>query len=82
VHPPEGKAAVTIDKGPPLYRTEAVLDGSQLSNSHMLYGSFVYFHSPDALPSAPTLDNVDPLFALVAICTTYRWWIMTQSRPS
>jgi len=36
----------------PLYRTEAVLDGSQMSNDNWLYDGFVYFRWPDTLPVA------------------------------
>jgi len=34
-----------------------------MSNDIWLYGSFLYFHWPDALPGANSLS--DPLFALV-----------------
>jgi len=36
----------------PLYRTEAVLDSSEMSNDIWLYDSLVYFHWLDGLPDA------------------------------
>jgi len=42
---PCGPLRNIIRKGPhPLYRTQAVLKGSQMSNDIWLYGDFVYFH--------------------------------------
>jgi len=39
-----------VNKGPhPLYRTEAVLDGSQLSNDIRFLRRYVYFNWPNAL---------------------------------
>jgi len=44
---------ISIRKGlHSLYRTEEVLDGSQLSNDIWLYGSFVQYHWQDALHGA------------------------------
>jgi len=46
------------------YRTEAVLNRSQLSNDIWIYGSFIYFLCPYMPFLVPTLNNDDPLFGL------------------
>jgi len=55
------------------YCTEAVLDGSQMSKKHLViwqFGLFSLAGSAQMLFLAPTLDNADPLFALVIIRNT------------
>jgi len=53
-----------MDVTHPLYSTESVLDGFQLSKRHLAMA--VLFTSYDRMPLlAPTFDNADPLFTLV-----------------
>jgi len=49
-------------------------------NAIWLNGSFVYFHSPDALPGATTLDNYDSLFALVMTPGFYRHYVEVKDQ--
>jgi len=73
------------------YRAEAVLDGSQLSKRQLVIWLFCFIFLVSMPLLAPTLDNADPLFALVIIprfCssdnTSYlcapqlRWRVKTQ----